>query len=85
MISYFIPLIAFWFARVTGVPQKFKFAFKRRVKPFDCPFCFSFWLALVHEICTGFDVDSLWYFPLCSLFAYIIVLIAGKLKLPLNV
>ena len=85
MISYFIPLIAFWFARVTGVPQKVSFAFKRRVKPFDCPFCLSFWLALTHEICTGFDVDSLWYIPVCSLIGWILELIAGKLKLPLNV
>lgn len=82
MTSYFIPLIAFWFARVTGIPQAFTILNR---KPFVCSKCCSFWLALIHEICVGFSSDSWWYIPMCSLSAYLIEMIAGKLKLPLNV
>lgn len=82
MISYFIPLIAFWFARVTGVPQAFTILNR---KPFNCSKCSGFWLSLINELCSGFTVDSLWIIPITSLCAYVIELIAGKLKLPLNV
>jgi hypothetical protein len=82
MISYFIPLIAFWFARVTGVPQAFTILNR---KPFACSKCMGMWLALINELCSGFTVDSLWIVPLTSFSAWVLELIAGKLKLPLNV
>ena len=83
MISYFIPLIAFWFARVTGVPQSFTILNR---KPFACSKCMGMWLSLINEICSGFTVDSLWIIPITSLCAYLLeCVIAVKLKLPVNI
>ena len=82
MISYFIPLIAFWFARVTGIPQAFTILNR---KPFACSKCMGMWLSLINELCLGFTVDSLWIIPISSLCAYLLEVIAKKSNLPLNV
>ena len=84
MIKLFIPLIAFWIASVTGIPQKFARAWQCSGKPFTCPKCLAFWMALCHEAYFGFSMDSIWYVPLCSLMAWLLEVICIKLKLPIN-
>lgn len=84
MIKLFIPLIAFWIASVTGIPQKFARALQKSGKPFTCPKCLSFWMALGHEAYFGFSIDSIWYVPLCSLIAWLLPYVVGIFKIPLN-
>ena len=82
----YIPFIAFWFACVTGVPQKFRNAFKKdRLRPFDCTKCMAFWLALIHELFAGFTHESILLIPICSLAGWLIESVAIKIKLPINV
>ena len=41
----YIILASFVWAHMTGIPQRFKWAFGlKRIKPFDCELCLSFWL-----------------------------------------
>lgn len=84
MIKLFIPLIAFWIASVTGVPQKFARALQKSGKPFTCCVCLGFWLAIIHEWYFGFTIDSLWYIPISSLSAWLIQCLALKLKFSIN-
>lgn len=84
MIKLFIPLIAFWIASVTGIPQKFARALQKSGKPFTCPKCLAFWMALAHEAYFGFNEDSLWYVPTCSFIAWLLESICIRLKININ-
>ena len=79
---YLIPFIAFWFASVTGLPQRRQITNR---KPFTCPKCLSFWLALFYQLHIGFTIDSLFIIPLTSLGAWVIEVVCIKLKIPFNV
>ena len=83
---YLIPFIAFWFTSITGIPQRFTLLnhkpFNR--KPFNCPKCGAFWLALIYQLYIGFTIDSLFIIPLSSLGAYLIEMVFVKLNLPYN-
>lgn len=85
ILYYSIPFIAFWFANITGIPQKFKRALKKeRFRPFDCSKCLSFWLAFTHEYYFGFSINSLYYIPLCSLAGWVLQVICNKLNILIN-
>lgn len=76
-----IPFIAFWFACITGLPQKIVLTNR---KPFTCPKCCSFHLALIWQLIHGFTIDSLWIVPMSSFMAVIIDYSWQGLKLPTN-
>ena len=45
-----ISIASFTWAHLTGIPQRFKWAFKKRsIKPFDCELCLSFWGVGLHS------------------------------------
>jgi len=78
---YLIPFIAFWFAGITNIPQSIRLLNR---KPFNCPKCMGFWLALIYQLYIGFTIDSLFIIPLSSLGAYLIEQLFVKLRLPYN-
>lgn len=78
---YLIPFIAFWFANITGIPQRRPITNR---KPFTCSKCMGAWLALIYQYYLGFTIESLFIIPLSSLGAYLIECLAEKLKLPLH-
>lgn len=78
---YLIPFIAFWFTSITGLPQRIKLTNR---KPFTCPKCGAFWLALSYQSYIGFTIDSLFIIPLTSLAAYLIEQLFIKVNLPYN-
>lgn len=69
-IIFCIPVVAFWFSGVTGIPQRIKFINR---KPFNCAKCFAFWLAFVYQMNLGYHGWSAWML-ICgsSFFAWII-------------
>lgn len=84
-ITILIPVISFWFACITGIPQRFKFAFKRSaLKPFDCSKCLSFWIALIYQIPHFSFWTTLSICAINSLAAYLLEFFAEKFKLPIN-
>lgn len=78
---FIIPLIAFWFAKITGIPQYLRLTNR---KPFNCPKCMGFWLGFIWQCHEGLSTDTYWILPLISLQAYLIEVIAERFKLPLN-
>lgn len=86
MHELLIPVIAFWFANITGIPQKIRNGLgKQRLKPLDCAKCLAFWLALIQQLIEGFNYNSLYVLPLCSMAAYLIERAFVYLKIPYNV
>jgi hypothetical protein len=59
----FIPFCAFVWAHLTGLPQRFKWAFKKKsIKPFDCELCISFWVVGVKCYCESHSIiDAIVY------------------------
>ena len=88
MIDYIaisIPLIAFWWANITGIPQKFRRAFQKdSLKPFDCTKCLSFWLSLFYQLYLGFTLNSIVVICLSSLASYLIYVLFKKLNIIIN-
>jgi len=80
-ITILIPLVAFWFANITGIPQGVP-AFKR--KPFNCAKCLAFWVALAYQIYSGFTLDSVWVIALSSLGGYLWEVVFTKLRISIN-
>jgi hypothetical protein len=81
MIEILIPFIAFWFARVTGIPQRIKLTNR---KPFACAKCMGMWLALTHQIYIGFHYESIAIIAISSLMAWVIEMFALRINLRLN-
>lgn len=81
MIELTIPVIAFWFAAVTGVPQRIPLL-KR--KPFTCSKCMAFWLSLAWQIKLGFTLESVVIIAISSLSAWLLEVICVKLQIPFN-
>ena len=86
MIIYLLPFIAFWFARVSGIPQGFRNVFKlNRFKPFDCSKCMGFWLGLIYQFTDWQGIDSLLVACFISLVAYVTEFVAEyKIKMLLH-
>lgn len=83
-IVILIPIVAFWFTNITGIPQGVKRAWnKSKLRPMDCPKCMAFWIALSYQI-PYFNKYSIVIICLSSLAAYLIEVLAEKLKLPIN-
>jgi hypothetical protein len=52
-----IPIAMFVWAHMTGIPQRFKWAFKKKsIKPFDCELCLSFWIAGINNFIATNDI-----------------------------
>ena len=52
--NLYIILAALCWTHFTGIPQRFKWAFKKRsIKPFDCELCLSFWGVMANELYHG--------------------------------
>lgn len=88
MIEFLIPFIAFWFANITGIPQRIKKAWKvDKLRPFDCAKCLSFWISLWYQLdqygWRGWDTVCI--VAVSSLIGWLLPNIALKLKIPINV
>ncbi len=81
MIEIMIPFIAYWFAKITGLPQRFTIINR---KPFNCPKCFAFWLALAYQIKKGFTLESIVIICISSLMAWVIERFVISLKIITN-
>ena len=76
-----IPFVAFWFACITGLPQKLK---RMNRKPFTCSKCMGFWLATGYQIYLGFCLNSIVIIALSSLAAWFIERLSTKSKMHFN-
>lgn len=84
LISIFIPLVAFWFTNITGIPQKIRTAYeKKSLKPFDCPKCFAFWLGLAYQI-PYWNNYSFVIAVLSSVAGWLLENLATKFNFPIN-
>ena len=81
MTDIYIIIASVTWAHLTGIPQRFKWAFKKKsIKPFDCELCLSFWGVAAHSYFVS--CESLW-FAICKglVAGFISVLIYNFLRL----
>jgi hypothetical protein len=81
MVSFIlIAAFSFWFAELSTVPQQIVIFFEiKRIRPFDCTKCLSFWVALFYGL-LYYEVHLvILYAGLTSLFAIIFSRIYYKL------
>ena len=64
MIDFYIVIAAVTWAHLTGIPQRFKWAFKKKsIKPFDCELCLAFWGVGLHSY---FMLHEQIWFAICK-------------------
>lgn len=81
MVSYIlIAAFSFWFAELSTIPQTLVIFFElKRLRPFDCTKCLSFWFAIVYGL-FYYDIHLvILYAGLTSLFGIIFSRIYYKL------
>ena len=78
---YLIPIIAFWFAKITFIPQSITVL---RRKPFNCSKCMGFWLGLFYQFAEWKGIDSIIIACLTSFGAYLLEVVFEKLKIKVN-
>lgn len=79
--NLYIILSALCWVHFTGIPQRFKWAFKKKsIKPFDCELCLSFWGVGLHSYFIGNEV--IWFAIVKGLVAgFVSVLVYHFLRL----
>jgi len=81
MTELYIIIASVTWAHLTGIPQRFKWAFKKKsIKPFDCELCLSFWGVGLHSYFLAHE--AVW-FAICKglVAGFIAVLIYHLLRL----
>lgn len=93
MIYVLIAAFSFWFAELARIPQmimeklwRLGWVYKtyfgnelpRRLKPFDCTLCLSFWGGLAYSLATGPCWYSFMLAGCCSFLAVSIALFTNK-------